>query len=201
MLWRTPKQFRPAGFIKPCLAVLADEPPSGPLWTHEIKHDGYRIIARKYGDEVRLWSRNGRDWTGELVGITEAVRALPAASLMLDGEAVAHCLEGLPDFHGLRSRDGAATACLYAFDLLMREGEDLRGLPLDERRIRLGTVLDGAGPALRPVEHLEGDGEVIFRHACQLGLEGIVSKRRDRPYRSGRTDAWRKIRNPTYARP
>jgi bifunctional non-homologous end joining protein LigD len=100
----------------------------------------------------------------------------------------------------LRSSDGLASACLYAFNLLFHDGDDMRAKSLDERRLRLATVLDGAAPALREVEHLEGDGELIFRHACALGLEGIVSKRRDQPYRSARVDHWRKIKNPGYAR-
>ena len=120
--------------------------------------------------------------------------------MVLDGEAVAHCQDGLPDFWGLRSRNGCASACLYAFDLLFLIGEDLRPRPLDERRLRLANVLHGAGPALREVEHLEGDGARVFRHACALGLEGIISKRRDRPYRSGRSDHWQKIKNPKYVR-
>jgi ATP-dependent DNA ligase len=97
--------------------VLADRVPSGDGWLHELKHDGFRIIARKEGDHVRLGSRNGRDWSAEFVAITAALRQLPA-DFVLDGEAVAHCSEGLPDFHGLLGRDGQRTACLYAFDLL-----------------------------------------------------------------------------------
>ena len=115
--------------------------------------------------------------------------------IVLDGEAMAHCKDGLPDFHGLRSEDGGAAACLYAFDLLRLDGEDLRPLPLEERRARLRKALRGAGKALRFSEHLEGDGEAIFRHACALGLEGIVSKRRDARYRSGRSLTWLKIKN------
>jgi bifunctional non-homologous end joining protein LigD len=113
---------------------------------------------------------------------------------------MAHCKDGLPDFHGLRSEDGGAAACLFAFDLLRLNGKDLRPLPLEERRGRLRKVLRGAGEALRFSEHLEGAGEAIFRHACSLGLEGIVSKRRDSRYRSGRSLTWRKIKNPDYER-
>jgi ATP-dependent DNA ligase len=107
---------RPAGFIVPCAPVLADAPPSGPLWVHEIKHDGYRILARKAGDRVSLWSRNGRDWSKEFTAITQAIRRLPADHLTLDGEACAHDADGLPDFWEVRG--AGERACLYAFDIL-----------------------------------------------------------------------------------
>jgi bifunctional non-homologous end joining protein LigD len=178
---------RPAGFIKPCQPTISDKPRSGPLWLHEIKHDGYRMIACKNGGQVRLWSRNGRDWSREFLAVTDAVKALPADEIVIDGEAMAHCKDGWPDFHGLRSEDGGAAACLFAFDLLRLNGEDLRPLPLDERRARLRKAIRGADKALRFSEHLDGDGDAIFRHACALGLEGIVSKRRDARYRSGRS--------------
>jgi bifunctional non-homologous end joining protein LigD len=122
------------------------------------------------------------------------------ASSRADDEGMAHCKDGLPDFHGLRSDEGGAAACLFAFDLLGLNGEDLRPLPLEERRACLRKALRGAGKALRYSEHLEGDGEAIFRHACELGLEGIVSKRRDSRYRSGRSLTWLKIKNPSYQR-
>jgi bifunctional non-homologous end joining protein LigD len=113
---------------------------------------------------------------------------------------MAHCKDGFPNFHGLRSLDGGAGACLFAFDLLRLNGEDVRPLPLEERRARLRKTLRRSGKALRFSEHLEGDGEAIFAHACALGLEGIVSKRRDARYRSGRSLTWRKIKNPAYER-
>jgi ATP-dependent DNA ligase len=128
------------------------------------------------------------------------LRALPADAV-IDGEVVAHCSEGLPDFHRLNSRDGGATACLYGFDLLSVAGEDLRGRPLLERRARLAGLLERAPPALIFSEHLVGEqGETMFREACRMGLEGIVSKRADRPYRSGRSRHWLKIKNPSYER-
>ena len=180
--------------------TLSDKAPTGPLWLHEIKHDGYRMIACKSGDQVRLWSRNGRDWSRHFSAIAEALQAVEADELVIDGEACAHCPDGLPDFHRLRSDSGGASACLFAFDLLRVDGLDLRPLPLEERRARLWTTLRRARPSLRVVEHLEGDGEAIFRHACAVGLEGIVSKRRDARYRSGRSLTWLKIKNPTYER-
>jgi bifunctional non-homologous end joining protein LigD len=201
MLMRSPlarDRRSPPGFILPCQPVLAAVVPPGPAWLHEIKHDGYRILARKDGETVRLWSRHGRDWSREFVAIAGALQALPVDQIVLDGEAMAHCDEGLPDFHGLRSRKQAVGACLFAFDLLMLEGIDYRTRPLVWRKERLVEVLEG--DVLRVVEHLDGDaGDAMFRHACRIGLEGIVSKRRDGPYRSGRCAGWLKIKNPTYA--
>src|SRR5829696_4697815 len=138
----------PEGFIQPCVPVLADVAPSGPDWLHEIKHDGYRLIARKDGDRVRLWSRQGRDWTASFAGIAAAIRTLPAASLVLDGEAVAHTSEGLPDFHALRSRYGAESATLFAFDVLLVDEEDLRPQALIQRKARLAR-LPARGSRLR----------------------------------------------------
>src|SRR5829696_1337858 len=129
MLMRSPlarARRRPPGFIPPAKSVLSAIP-TGPYWIHELKHDGYRLLCRKERDRVQLWSRNGRDWTAELVAIAAALRALPG-DFVIDGEAVAHCGAGLPDFHGLMARDGQASACLYAFDLLHLGREDLRPL-------------------------------------------------------------------------
>ena len=161
--------------------------PTGDDWIHELKHDGFRIIAHKDGGErVHLWSRNGRDRSGDFVAIADAVRALPASRIVLDGEAVAHCLEGLPDFHRLLSNDKQATACLYAFDLLWLEAQDLRGVELIGRRRMLVKALKKAGPALRFSEHMEGaDGEAMFRHACAMNLEGIVLEARRLPLQVG----------------
>src|SRR5215213_6052646 len=127
--WARPKLVRPPGFIVPCRPTLAANVPTGDGWLHQLKHDGFRIIARKDGERVHLWSRNGRDRAGDFVAIAEAVRALPVSCIVLDGEAVAHCLEGLPAFHRLLG-DGQASACLYAFDLLLLEAQDVRGVEL-----------------------------------------------------------------------
>jgi bifunctional non-homologous end joining protein LigD len=174
--------------------------PTGPEWLHELKHDGMRVVARKAGGRVSIWSRNGRPWTTELVAITAGLRELAVDKLMLDGEAVAHCAEGLPDFHRLLG-DGKATACLYAFDLLEIDGEDLRPLPLEARKERLASALQGGPDGLRLSEHMAGpQGPAMYAHACRLGLERIVSKRREKAYRSGRCPHWLKILNPSYER-
>jgi bifunctional non-homologous end joining protein LigD len=136
MLMRSPlarERRSPAGFIRPAQPILADRPPTGPGWAFEIKHDGFRIVSRKDGDGLRLWSRNARNWSVEFRAIAEALKALPVSSVILDGEAVAHCDKGLPD--------GAASACFYAFDLLAVDGLDVRRLPLEARRERLADLL------------------------------------------------------------
>src|SRR3954466_5263417 len=184
---------QPPGFIRPCQPVLAERVPGGDGWLHELKHDGFRIIVHRDGDDVRLWSRNGRFWSVEFVAITAAVMALPFARI----EAWKAC----PDFHALLGRSAAATACLYAFDLLHVGRDDLRRLELVERRALLRRYLKDAEPTLIYSDHMEGDkGEAMFRHACRLGLEGIVSKRSKSRYKSGRCDAWRKVKNPGYER-
>src|SRR5688500_15131162 len=112
MLMRSPlarERRLPAGFIKPCQPTLSEHAPTGPLWVHEIKHDDYHIIASKRGEQVRLWSRNGRDWSRHFSAIAEALQAVEADELVIDGEACAHCPDGLPDFHGLRSDSGSAS--------------------------------------------------------------------------------------------
>jgi ATP-dependent DNA ligase len=144
--------------------VLADRVACGSLGTalHEIKHDGWRMIARREGDRVRLWSRNGRDWTNSFAVVRSALMALPVTSVCLDGEVVAHCVDGLPDFFALRS-DATRTyaACLYAFDLLMLNGDDTRGLPLIERKARLADILTEATPGIIWIS----DGRVSTRRA------------------------------------
>ncbi len=194
------RQAAPADFIAPCLPVLSEVVPSGPDWIHEIKHDGWRLIARKSGPKVRLWTRQGNEQTHTFRAIAHALSMLPVTSLVLDGEAVAHKIDGLPDFHALWSVDGAANAVLFAFDLLALEGEDLRARPLAERRDLLEEVIYDPLDGLRLSETFDGDGRDLFRHACAFNLEGIVSKRCSSRYRSGRSHDWRKIKCPHYAR-
>jgi bifunctional non-homologous end joining protein LigD len=189
-------QSLPAGFIPPCLPTKASTPPSGGLWVHEIKHDGFRIIARKNGPRVRLYSRPGNDLTDRFPLIVEALARLHSRSCIIDGEAVACDDNGLAAFDRIRYRRHDGTVFLYAFDLIELGGDDLRREPLDVRKATLGSLLIKTGPGLKWNEHIEGDGETIFRHACKLGLEGIVSKRKDSPYRSGRSPDWLKMKNP-----
>jgi bifunctional non-homologous end joining protein LigD len=154
----------------------------GRLWIHEIKHDGFRIIARKNGAQVRLYSRPGNDFTGRFPLIVETLANLRTRSCIIDGEAVACDDNGLPVFERIRYRRHDHKVFLYAFDLIELDGDDLRREPLDVRKATLRSLLVKVAPGLRWNEHVEGDGEIIFRHACKLGLEGIVSKRKDSPY-------------------
>jgi bifunctional non-homologous end joining protein LigD len=186
--------------IEPCLPRAATEPPTGPDWIHEIKHDGFRILARRDEGGVRLFTRNGYDFADRFPLIAKAVAALPVRSCFIDGEAIVVDRNGLSVFDLLRYRqhDGAAVLC--AFDLLELEGQDFRPAPLEERKDVLGKLLlsvrrSHTGITLN--EHYEGDGVTIYKHACRFGCKGIVSKRLGYPYRSGRVNHWLKMKNPT----
>ena len=186
----------PRGFVRPCLPTKAPQPPSGDTWLHEIKHDGFRVIARKDGECVRLYSRPGNDLTYRFPLIVEALARLRSRSCILDGEAVCCDEDGMPSFDRIRYRRHDASVFLYAFDLIELSGDDLRREPLEVRKATLKSVLAKAGLGLRFNEHLEGDGATVFAHACKMGLEGIVSKRKASSYRSGRSPDWLKMKNP-----
>ena len=188
---------RPAGFIQPCLPSRAVRLPSGRLWVHEIKHDGYRLMVRRDGPRVRCFTKNGYDWATRFPAIVDAALRLKAQSFLIDGEAVIPRADGMPDFRALRSRSRGHDAVLYAFDLLLHEDEGLRDLALISRKRRLARLIGPAKRnAIRFVEHLTDDGAVVFDHACRMGLEGIVSKRTDAPYRGGPSKVWLKSKNP-----
>jgi ATP-dependent DNA ligase len=170
-------------------------PPSGGLWLHEVNHDGFRVIARKEGRRVRLYSRPGNDLTDRFPLIVEALVRLRSRSCIVDGEAVCCDEDGRPCFDRIHYRRYDASVFLYAFDLIELNGDDLRLEPFEIRKGTLASMLVKAGSGLRLNEHLEHqDG--VFRHACKLGLEGIVSKRKGSPYRSGRSPDWLKMKNP-----
>jgi bifunctional non-homologous end joining protein LigD len=171
--------------FQPCLPRAAIAPPVGVGWVHEIKHDGFRIVARRVGDRVRLFTRNGYDFTTRFPKIAAAVAALPVRSWVVDGEAIVVNREGLSVFDLLRFRQTDHAAVLCAFDLIELDGKDL-----------LADLLRGTSDGIAFNTHFAGDGATIFEHACALGCEGIVSKRLGSPYRSGRVDHWFKIKNP-----
>jgi bifunctional non-homologous end joining protein LigD len=148
---------------------------------------------------VKLYSRPGNDLTYRFPLIVESVARLRPRSCIIDGEAVACNDNGVPGFDRVRYRRHDASVFLYAFDLIELNGDDLRPDPLEGRKATLQMILAKAGAGIRFNEHMEGDGETVFRHACKLGLEGIVSKRRDSPYRSGRSPDWLKMKNPACA--
>jgi bifunctional non-homologous end joining protein LigD len=185
----------PIGFIVPAQPVEREAPPAGADWVHEIKHDGYRMIVRRDGDSVRLYSRKAIDWTTRLPAIAKGAAVLKAKSFTIDGEAVVVGPDGLTNFEALRRRGAGEVAVLYAFDLIELDGSDLRNLPIETRKATLASLLRKPG-ALRLSEHIAADGLRVFAHACRLGAEGIVSKRLGSSYRSGPCHAWIKCKNP-----
>jgi bifunctional non-homologous end joining protein LigD len=188
--------LRPSGFIEPCLPSPADSLPSGPEWVHEIKHDGFRLMAWREGDRIRLFTRNGNDWSDRYPAIAAALGSLKLRSCLIDGEVVACEENGVASFELLRGRQHDRAAFLYAFDLLQLDGQDLHREPLETRKATLASLLRKAPFGINFCEHLEGDGKLTFRHACKMGLEGIVSKRLGSTYRSGRSRDWLKLKNP-----
>jgi bifunctional non-homologous end joining protein LigD len=184
------------GIIEPCLPSPAKAPPSGPGWIHEIKHDGFRILARRGLAGVRLITRNGNDFTARFPLAAAAVGALPANSFLIDGEAIVTNAKGLAVFDLIRRKRHGADAVLIAFDLLELDGEDMRRSPIEDRKRKLAKLVRGPHPGIVLNEFFEGDGDILFEHACKLGCEGIVSKRLGSAYRSGRSAHWVKVKNP-----
>ena len=182
--------------LEPCLPRPAKEPPAGPGWIHEIKHDGFRILARRDKDRVQLATRNGSDFTVRYPKIVTAVESLPVRSCVIDGEAIVVNEDGLSIFDILRYRLRDDAAVLCAFDLIEADGADLRRQPLERRKAMLAELLRGVRDGVAFNQHFEGDGGIVFQNACALGCEGIVSKRLGSHYRSGRVDHWLKVKNP-----
>jgi len=197
MSWRTPAPPRRSpGYIEPCLPTRSSKPPEGPQWIHEIKHDGYRLIVRKHDGRVRLFTRRGYDWTDRYPLIRDAAAAQQARSVTIDGEAVYCDHTGLAIFEKLHSRAYDDRVFLYAFDLLEHDGVDYRPQELWARKVRLERLLAKVRGGITFNEHLTGDGATIFKHACKLGFEGIVSKHQEHAYRSGPSKSWLKTKNP-----
>lgn len=174
------------------LATLYDNPPSGPDWIHEIKFDGYRMEARLDRGRVRLLTRKEQDWTHRFKSIADAVAALPAETALIDGEVVVEDEHGISSFSLLQTdlKEGRDRFVYYVFDLLYLDGRDFTSEPLSERKAALERLLKQNGTAgpLRYTAHFDEAGPLILKHACEMGLEGIVSKRRNASYRSGRSD-------------
>jgi bifunctional non-homologous end joining protein LigD len=186
------------GFITPCDPTLRERAPEGSDWLHEIKIDGYRAQLHIHAGRVRVFSRSGYDWTEQFSQLARAAEALSTRELIIDGEATVVGTTGLPDFQALRrelAKKHTDRLIYMAFDLLYLDGRDLRGLPLIERKRALQELLAKAPAKISYADFVElQDGETVFRHACELGMEGIVSKRRDAPYRSGRQETWIKLK-------
>jgi bifunctional non-homologous end joining protein LigD len=187
--------------VEPCLALLASKPPVGDQWSYEVKWDGYRLAVHVEPGKVRVITRGGHDWTLRFPTIAHDSRELGLDSAILDGEAVVLDDRGASDFGALQKALGgrggkrsAAGALLYVFDLLYLNGRDLRAFPLAERRLILNDLIGKQHSSIRLSEEVDADGEPFLKLACEMGLEGIIAKRLDAPYRSGRGGEWLKIK-------
>ena len=194
------KRARSFRFVEPMLATPVKAPAPGERWLHEIKLDGYRIEARIDKGRVTLFTRRGLDWTAKFgEGVIGAFKALSVSQALIDGELVVENASGASDFSALQAALSAGQTqtdrlLFYAFDLLHLNGFDLQEAPLIERKRLLEAVIGESSGRLRYGGHFDEDGEIVLRQACRLGLEGIVSKLRDSPYRSGRGKSWTKAK-------
>lgn len=185
-------------FIEPMLPTAVEKAPSSKDWVHEVKYDGYRVQVRIEHGKAKLLTRKGLDWTERFTGVADAVAQLPVKSALIDAEVVVQTEAGVASFTALVDalKSGSGTLILYAFDLLHLDGYDLRAAPLKDRKAALAKVLAAHGDTsrIRYSDHIEGEGEAVFRAAGRLGLEGIVSKKLSTPYQSGRTKNWVKVK-------
>ena len=186
-------------FIAPQLATLVKEPPSGDEWVHELKFDGYRMLCYLDRGEVRFWSRNGKDWTSKFPNLSAAARSFPVETSIIDGEVVILDRDGRSNFQRLQhaiGSGGAASFCFQAFDLMYLDGLDLSRVTLEDRKRLLRTLFSSipVSSPLRYSDHIEGNGALFFQHACQTGVEGIVSKLRTSHYDSARSRSWLKVK-------
>jgi bifunctional non-homologous end joining protein LigD len=199
--FRRPTMLRPAWWINPCQPTAAPKPPSGSGWIHEIKHDGFRMIARRDGTSVRLLTRNGNNWSELFPAVVAAICMLKVRSCLIDGEVVVCDEQGLAVFDMLlRSERVKNNAHVFAFDLLELNGHHLKGVRIEERKRRLAHLISRTEhPGLQLCEHSDQPGDVVFAHACKLGCEGIVSKRLGSKYCPGPTKSrdWVKVKNPS----
>ena len=184
------------GFIVPALAALRDVLPAGAGWLHEVKFDGYRLQAHLSDRRVTIYTRSGLDWTKRFPTVADAIGCLPASKLILDGEVISAEPSGRSDFSALQDdlkRGRRDRLAFYAFDLLYLDGFDLRAAPLIERKRVLASFLAEADTFVMLSEHFENGGE-LYARACAMGLEGVIAKRANAPYRSGRGDDWIKVK-------
>jgi bifunctional non-homologous end joining protein LigD len=196
---RAPKAAKPPkwAFVEPALATRTEEAPKGAAWIHEIKYDGYRIQAAVSGDSVRLYTRTGLDWTGKFQSIADSLAALNLKDVLLDGEVAVALANGRTDFSSLQKSldNGVAKGVSYfAFDLLAAGDKDLRKTPLLERKHLLAKALAKAKAPIHVGPYFEGNGPDVLEAFRQKGLEGVISKKADSSYRSGRSQAWLKVK-------
>jgi bifunctional non-homologous end joining protein LigD len=188
------------GFVSPQLATLRANPPNSDSYVHEIKFDGYRLQAHLRGGLPVLYTRSGLNWTHRFRPIGAALGHVPATELILDGEVVSAEPSGRANFSQLQddlAKSRYDRMAYYVFDLLYLDGYDLRAAPLIERKEALRELLEKAGDEIAPIqfsEHFETDGATLFKQACNLGLEGIVSKVKGAPYKSERNETWLKVK-------
>src|SRR6185295_7891084 len=189
------------GFIAPQLAIAREEVPSGADWVHEIKFDGYRMLAYIEGGGARLLSRNTLDWSRRFGQVTEALGDIRAKEAIIDGEVCVLDERGRADFQALQAlveHGKPARLSFLVFDLLWLDGDDLRKLPLLARKAKLAKIVPKRNAVVQYVDHFapraEGDGVAFFVNACESGLEGTIAKRRDATYESGRTTSWIKVK-------
>ena len=182
---------------EPQLAELIKEAPTGDTWVHEVKFDGYRIGAELRGRKVSLISRNGKDWTASFPEVAKALQAVRVREALLDGEVAVLLPDGRTSFQALQgsfSGTRRGERVYFVFDLLHLDGEDIGRLPLEARKTRLRALLPEGHETVRYVDHVVGRGPEVLAQACRLGLEGIVSKRRDLPTFAGRGHGWVKTK-------
>lgn len=186
------------GFIRPQLSTLRRHVPTDSGWLHEIKFDGYRIQGHLVEGRPVLFTRNGHDWTHRMPALSEALARIPANHLIVDGEIIVPDHTGRSDHDALKEVLGAGRQShrlmFYLFDLMHLDGFDLRAAPLIGRKRVLAELIRDVGQPILYSDHLKDKGEAMFDHACKIGLEGVVSKRMDAPYRSGRGVSWIKVK-------
>jgi bifunctional non-homologous end joining protein LigD len=187
--------------IEAQLATLVDEPPRGEEWVHEMKLDGYRILAEVRGGKVRLWTRNAKEWTDRFAPVAEALAQLPVREALFDGEVAVLEPDGRTSFQALQNaltggRESRGRDLVYfTFDLLYLDGRDLRNATLLDRKGALAAILSGnTSPTIRFSDHVQGAGEDFYRQACNFALEGVIAKRGDLPYHPGRNRDWVKVK-------
>ena len=185
-------------FVSPQLATLVKEPPKGDEWLHELKFDGYRLLCHVSRGQVRLWTRHQKDWTAKFPNVVKALKALKVQSAILDAEVVALDSSGRSSFQMLQQaihKTANRALVLQVFDIIYLEGFSLTKTPLVERKHVLEELMGTTGnPVLRYSDHVEGQGAKFFKRACELGIEGIVSKLASSTYESTRTRNWQKIK-------
>jgi len=179
-----------------CIPTRGTAVPAGPDWYHEIKYDGFRLLVQRDGDRVRLITRGGYDWAKRYPWIVQAALKNRHRQFVIDGEAVVLGVDGYSDFNAMYSGKHNEEVQLCAFDVLAMDGDDLRDLPLSMRKANLARLLARRPDGIFLSDFEQGEiGPDLFRAACDMGLEGLVSKRRDRPYRGGRSKYWVKVKN------